>query len=180
MNEEIFEEELSEDDINKIIKQWKEEYGEIYVTTIDGESFIYRLMSYKEYTDLKNISEDNFHLEELVCKEAVLDPIVDYSDDIYAGYTSSLAIDILTQSYIIVDEKESLTFNDKIEEKYIELQNDTKAQIPLIIKHCFQEYTLNEIENMPIPKQLDLFNKARWMLDVLEGNPITFDTEEQV
>ena len=52
-------------------------------------------------------------------------------------------------------------------------------QIPLIIKHCFPEYTLDELELTPLPKQIELFSKAKWMLENLELVKLEFEEEDK-
>lgn len=162
----------------EILEMWKNHYGEINAAEVNGETFIYRLISRKEYNEFKDLAEDSFELEEMVCTACILEPIVDWTDDIFAGYTSSLSVDILENSYIIRDKDNPFSLEDVIEHTFNEVSSSLDIQMVLVIKHCFPEYRLEEIELMPLPKQFDLFSKGRWMLEHLEGNPLDLKKEE--
>ena len=64
-----------------------------------------------------------------------------------------------------------------ISEKSEELSTNLLLQIPLVIKRCFTEYTLDEIERMSLPRQLELYTKAAWMLQQFEGVSLAFNEE---
>lgn len=162
----------------EIIQSWKDYYGEIHVAEINEETFIFRLLPKIEYQELKDVAEDNIELEEMVCTACVLEPIVDWTSDIYAGYTSSLAVEILEQSYIIQNKNNPIILEDIMESSFTKVANSLDTQMVLVIKHCFPEYSLEEIERMPMPRHFELFAKGRWMLEHLEGNPLDLKKEE--
>lgn len=166
-------------DADKIILEWKKQYGYTYVATLDEEVFIYRLLSFREYEDLRSQAEDKFDLDEHICESCVLDPILDWRSDIYAGFTTKMAQTILEESLLIGSEDPDKDSQRIIAEAEAVINNSFLKQIPLIIKHCFQEYTLDELELMPLPKQIELYGKAKWMLENLELVKLEFEKEEK-
>ena len=158
-----------------IIEQWKEIYGEVFVADIDSEYFIYRLISFEEYNALQEITDNRYDLEDLVVQSCVLDPETDWSDEIFAGYTSTLAELILKQSLVIVEEGTDV--KKLIEDKTKEVSNSFFEQLPLIIKHSFPEFTYKEIKQMPLSEQIEWYVRATWMLRNLEGMELSYNQE---
>lgn len=158
-----------------IIEQWKEIYGEVFVADIDSEYFIYRLISLEEYNALQEITDNRYDLEDLVVQSCVLDPETDWTDEIFAGYTSTLAELILKQSLVIVEEGTDV--KKLIEDKTKEVSNSFFEQLPLIIKHSFPEFTYKEIKQMPLSEQIEWYVRATWMLRNLEGMELSYNQE---
>lgn len=172
--EEEAEEEAAEE-AQLIIEQWKEIYGEVFVADIDSEYFIYRLISLEEYNALQEITDNRYDLEDLVVQSCVLDPETDWTDEIFAGYTSTLAELILKQSLVIVEEGTDV--KKLIEDKTKEVSNSFFEQLPLIIKHSFPEFTYKEIKQMPLSEQIEWYVRATWMLRNLEGMELSYNQE---
>lgn len=162
-----------------VIDQWKEQYGEVYLSEIHDNTFIYRLISLTEFNEIKEITETTQEFEEILCNRAVLDPIVNWTSDIYAGYTSSIAVEILQQSLLQPINGEPVDIIGRVEQDYAQLEVNFNEHMLLTIKNKFPEYSLREIELMPYPRLIKLFNKARWMLSVLDGTPLSLDNDEQ-
>lgn len=162
----------------ELLLEWKEAYGYVYYTEISGNEFVYRLLSYLEYIDIKNKAEDTLEMDEMICRLCVLDPeIEDWEEGIYAGYTATIGQLVREESLITPKEDGSSDVKVIISEKSEELSTNLLLQIPLVIKRCFTEYTLDEIERMSLPRQLELYTKAAWMLQQFEGVSLAFNEE---
>lgn len=168
-----------EERANQIINSWVDKYKEVFFTTINDNEFIYRLLSNKEYLELKDKAETPGQLEELICQRCVLDPIVEWDDEIFAGYPSSLALDILEQSLLVSDKDNPVDIGELIQTNYEYVSTSLSEQIPLVIKKSFPEYTLEEIELMPMVRQIKLFNQSRWIIETLTGINLEYDMPEQ-
>ena len=85
----------------ELLLEWKEAYGYVYYTEISGNEFVYRLLSYLEYIDIKNKAEDTLEMDEMICRLCVLDPeIEDWEEGIYAGYTATIGQLVREESLI--------------------------------------------------------------------------------
>lgn len=164
---------------DEILLEWKKQYGYTYVATLDEEIFIYRLLSFREYEELRLQSEDKFDLDEYICESCILDPILDWRSDIYAGFTTKMAQTILEESLLIGSEDPEKDSKQIMARADQEINSSFLKQVPLIIKHCFPEYTLEELELTPLPKQIELFSKAKWMLENLELVKLEFEEEDK-
>lgn len=165
-------------DPEQLILEWKERYGYIYVAELNDIRFVFRLIPFKAYNEAVDKMEDLLELEEWVCKEAVLDPQVDWTDDIYAGFTKSLAETILEESLLVNRTDGGMNATELIEQEELKVSQSLLTQMPLIIKHCFQEYSLNDIQNMALPQQISLYAKAKWMLENLQGVTLSLEKEQ--
>ena len=173
-------EETSPEEVQRIIEEWKEIYYDVHILEIDDMFFIYRLMTAVEYADIRENSVDHLEIEEKTCRLCVLDPQgVDWEDDTMAGHAYTIAKSILEDSYLIQNAEEPVDLLQMIDAKADVLSQDFITQIPLVIKHAFSEYRLKDIEAMPIPVQMELFVKAKWMLENLEGIQLTYSREEE-
>ncbi len=161
----------------QVLLEWKARYGYVYMVEIEGIQFVYRTLSTDEYRQLEKAANDRFDLEELVCHTCVLEPIMaDWGEQIYAGYVDTLAQAILEQSLILIREGgETQDVKTIVQTMRNQLDNSFVDQLPLIIKHCFPEYSLKELTDMPLPLQLELYAKASWMLSTFEGTDISIE-----
>lgn len=82
------------------INKWKEEYGEVFATSIDLEMFIWRPLTRKDYKELITNGGSLYDREERYCAKCVLWPDnYDFKDEhIKAGLPTSLAEQILLKS----------------------------------------------------------------------------------
>lgn len=136
------------------------------------------MLGYKEYTELESRYSDLVEIDEQICQMCVLDPIIeDWEDYIYAGYCSTLGQAIREESLITPKEDGSTDLKRMIAEGSEKVSSQFLHQIPLVIKHCFQEYTIDAIEKMSLRKQIDLYVKALWMLDNFENIKMDFEEE---
>lgn len=159
--------------------EWKKQYGYVYYTEVNGNEFIYRLIGAKEYETLEQQSEDVTELDEKICRLCILSPeLMDWEDAIYAGYVSTLGEVIREESMITPREDGSNDVHYVIQQQGNELSQRFILQLPLIIKRCFTEYTLKEIEAMSLKEQVDLYVKAAWMLKEFDGIELSLNEPE--
>ena len=175
---ELEEEEFTPEEVEETLTFWRETYGDVFIFQLKEDYLTCRLITTREYDTLFTQYEDKFDLEEAICQLCVLDPIVDWQDDIYAGYATSLARAILEKSMIILDPDQPYDLLSLINKKYDDISESLNEQMPLVIKHCFDEFTLLDIYAMPMPQQIELFVRAKWMLKNLES--INLDYEEEI
>lgn len=163
----------------ELLLEWRTRYGYIYVAELEDNLFVYRLLAYDEYEHLRQQAQDPLELDEWVCRTCVLDPqILDWDDGIYAGYTTSLSRTILEQSLLIGSDDPELQLEQMIAQREFELDRSLVGQFPLIINHCFPEYTLERLSRTPVPELIDLYVKAKWVLKNIKHVDLQFQKEE--
>lgn len=163
----------------QLLEEWRELYGEIFLTEINDNEFVYRLLGYKEYIALEARGLDTVALDEQVCRLCILDPIIDdWEEEIYGGYSSSLGQLIREESMISPKEDGSSNLKDIIHQESNKVATTFLIQIPLIIKRSFPEYTIEQIEEMNLPQQINLYTKSLWMLENFENIKMDFDEPE--
>lgn len=171
------EEEFTPEEVEETLTFWRETYGDVFIFQLKEDYLTCRLITTREYDTLFTQYEDKFDLEEAICQLCVLDPLVDWQDDIYAGYATSLARAILEKSMIILDPDQPYDLLSLINKKYDDVSESLNEQMPLVIKHCFNEFTLLDIYAMPMPQQIELFVRAKWMLKNLESINLDYEDE---
>lgn len=104
----------TEESLEKLIPEWKKEFGRLYKNTVDDIEIIWRPIKRREYRELLSIStdgnEDAFFLrQEKTCTMAVLYPnnIVELIEQ-RAGLASVLSEEILAKSGFDLSETEAL------------------------------------------------------------------------
>lgn len=163
----------------KLLAQWKKKHGDVYLTEINGNEFVYRLLTYKEYIRLEERNIDVIEMDEEIAKLCVLQPVIeDWKEEIYAGYSSSIGQLIREESLITPKEDGTSDLKTMIAEESDKISNRFLLQIPLIIKRSFPEFSLAQIEQMNLKKQIELYSKSVWMLDTFEGIKMQFGEEE--
>lgn len=167
MDEEVYFEDEYELSTEELIMEWKRAYGEIYYIEINDIGFYFKLMGFSEWNLLLSSTDDNFQIEEEICARCILDPTVeDWSNEIYAGFVETLAGKIHEHSMLGENSLESVKNRIEINENLLE--TNFHEQRPLFIKKCFPEFSLEEILSWNIPKQLDYYSKAKWMLEMFD------------
>lgn len=170
-------------DVNQILEDWKKEYGNIFLTDINDQQFIFKLLSYEEYDEIIKNVEDSYDMDEAICRVAVLDPEVkDWEDEIFAGYVSTLS-QLIREESLIIPRAENKENSDNqvielLEEKGQQIANSFMMQLPIIIVHTFPQYTFEDVGKMSLYEQVDLYAKANWALENLAGIELSFDSEE--
>lgn len=166
----------------QIIMQWKEEYGDIYVVHLGDFEFYCRLLTYQEYEVFMNQADDGFELDEMVVEACVLEPMVeDWRESIYGGYTGGVAQAIKEESLLVskkADDGEN-PVRKMVEEGIEEVSQNFMRQIPLIIHRAFPSYRLDEIKEMNLRKQIELYTEAAWLIRELDGVDPSFEDEQE-
>lgn len=160
----------NEKDIELLIDQLKEQYDEIYVTTLGEEDYIYKALSRKEYRKIQRLAKDQEDAFERVCNTAILYPKRDYSSfNVKAYVPSQLAPQILELSGFGSWRKEDL-----IEVYESQMENNFDEQAEVIIATAFPNITFDEMEDWTKEKLMKYLVRARWQLTTLRGVPLKF------
>lgn len=158
----------------KQLEKWKEQYGQIFVTEIKDQAFIWRLLTRKEFKMAQELYDDPYEQNEFVCRKCVLQPqIEDYSVDIYAGIPDLLAHQILSASGFL----DANELKNKMR-MYDAEMNLFDHQIPCIIKEAFPDIDLEEIESWTWDKTLWYLSRAKFVLTTLRQIPIQFQEQD--
>lgn len=102
---------LTEEEIEKMIPEWKKQYGKIYKNTIDENDFvIWRRITRREYKEIMTLSDmEFFNKQEEVVKTVLLYPSnADELIESIAGLATVLTEDILSKSGFDISETEEL------------------------------------------------------------------------
>lgn len=122
-------------------------------------------------------------MDEKIAELCVLDPIVeDWGGEVYAGFSNTLARVILEESLEIRKPGESNNYLQSIiNNEYNEVSNNFGKQMPAIILRAFPAYKIEDIENMPLRRQVEIYAQAIWVLNEIEPNPygIIFADEDE-
>jgi len=161
----------------ELLIRWKEQYGAVYQVTLNEITFIFREISEREVRMLDETLEDNVDKEDMICKMAVLDPLIfDWTDEIYGGYVQALSMKIL--DYSGLTEAGASRLEQRINIATNEMESFDK-QMPCIIKEVFPEYEIDEIMGWGRTKQIDYYARAVWVLKNLRGIVLTSADEMQ-
>lgn len=147
-------------DFDELIKNFLNEYDNIFFSEIDQQIFIYKPLGRKAYKDIvnnQNISD--LDKEDLICEETVIWPENYNADDYDAGIPSKLYEEILVNSFLSSTE-------DMIHllEACREETNQLDIQMSCIISEAFPSYDMDEIESWDMIKFCRMFSKAEWKL----------------
>lgn len=168
-----------EQTLQEQINSWKKEFGEIQLTEINGIEFIFRLITYKEYETIHRLSIDDVELDERICELCVLSPVPEegWGGEVFAGYSSSIGA-IIREESLISAKASGESIQDIIEKGAIQMENNFQMQLPAIIARVFPQYKIDEIEEMTLKKQVDIYIKAQWVLKEIDGKELGFDSED--
>lgn len=167
-------------DLYQVYKTWKEEHGHIHYVEMKDIEFYFRLIKRDEYHLLKTIEQNEFKVDELIVRLCVVDPFIeDWSEDIYAGFTSTLAKIILEESLIIPKGNVAEGYIEQVvAEEYNKVMSSFELQMPAIIAKGFPAYTLEEIESWPLTKQVQRYAQAIYILNNIDDYGINFIEDE--
>src|SRR4030042_1844506 len=85
------------------IDNWKKQYGKVFITKIDGEEFIYRLLSVGEASKVVEIIKTDEEQAENIALKAVLYPL-DFNVDNYSNGSADILIKNIIESATIFDQ----------------------------------------------------------------------------
>ena len=166
MEQEDFQQELTDEEVQLLLDGWRQQYGAVFMTEIEGVNFIWKELSRAEYKRVLAYSEDSYERAEFACKLCVLDPMIeDYTTDIYAGVPETLAEQIMAESGFTNDTQKFDALSAQGDQEMSTLDN----QIGVIIHEVFKEFTLEEIENWGLERTMWYYARAKWALEVLRG-----------
>lgn len=156
---------------------WKREFGEVHLTSINGIEFIFRLITFREYETLNHLFENEIDLDEQICSLCVLSPELEsWGGEVFGGYTSSLAAMVKEES-LISPKQSGETIQDIIEKGSNQMASNFQLQLPAIIARVFPQYKIQELEDMSLKEQVDLYIKASWVLSEIDNVQLGFDEE---
>lgn len=122
-------------------------------------------------------------MDEKIAEICVLDPIdVDWSGEVYAGYSNTLARVILEESLEIRKPNQPSNYLQNIvNEEYNKVAGNFGKQMPAIILRAFPAYKIDDIEKMPLKRQVEIYAQALWVLNEIEPNPyhISFADDDE-
>lgn len=154
-------------DANRELEQmligFRNQYGEVYVTEIGDEEFIFRTISPKEYRELVEFAQNEEDAFERVCNTAVLWPRIDFSRG-KAYLPTTLAPVILEESGFGGSHKEI-----ELLMQYRQWMAGFDAQAPVIIATAFPQYRLEEIEEWTKEKIVKYATMAEWQFRFIRG-----------
>lgn len=157
--------------------EWKDQYGEVFMTTVNEMDFYFRLISKKEFNTLKSLETNDHTIDDMIATLCVLDPIIDdWGGEIFAGVTETLARCILEESLVIFKPGEDEhALKNRINKDLDLISNKFERQIPLIIIKAFPAYTVEEINEWSLRKQVERYTEAVWVLNELDNYGIEFE-----
>lgn len=166
--EQIYKDKIERLATQETIFELKEEYEKVFLTTINDTEFIFTPISPAKYQLILDTFDDKLEIEEEVCKMCTISPILDdWHTEVTGGYISTLAEEILKESWIIgVDVKD---IKKKFEKDKYSIETDLRKQMPLIIYAAFNYLRVEEIENWNLKKQVEWLSKANYILTTYKG-----------
>lgn len=145
----------------------KTQHGDIYRTDIESQAYIWRRLTKAEFNMIDQLGEEDEDKEDLIVNMCLIYPRhLDY-DECHAGVPVVLANEILTHSGFVDETSAAI-----LAEHRAEMQN-LETQMEAIIHKAFPSISLEEIESWDVPKTLKYYSRAEWILEILEGIPIT-------
>jgi len=145
------------------IQQWKAQYEEVYMVTIQDQVFYYRLINREEYEDIVAQELPYGKMQEAVCEVAVLHPVDFDFETGGAGYAEALCDLILEASGFL---------GGQIKELLEEYRKDMQLfdnQVDCIIHEVFPEYRIEEIRRWSAKKTMWYLARAEYVLENLRG-----------
>lgn len=161
-----------EDNINisQLIDDLQSKYRDIFVTSIQGEIFIYTPVGRRDWCDLcKRDDLDTLQKEELLCSLCTVYPENYDFHQCLAGIPTILSDRIKEDSYLQKD-----TVINMIE-YYRQDMNTINNNITCIINEAFPNFDIEDIENWSMDKTIKYFSRAEWKLVNLRGMNIKED-----
>jgi hypothetical protein len=163
-------------EIERLIIQFRDEYDEVYLTTIGDTDYIWRTLTRKEHGEIAEFAVNDYDAYERICVTAVLFPKFDFAHQGLAYIPEQLAPQILDESGYgqLRKEQQLLTiFRNQME-------NQFEAQAEVIINRAFSYITFDEMENWTKEKLLKYVARAEWQLAFIDKRDIRLLTDEDM
>lgn len=139
---------------------------------IGMKDFVFRLITVKEYTQAKMLTNTPEEFNDAICQIALVYPEeYSFAESPIAGASDVASSHIIEQSKIF-DLKGVM---ESLDESRLKL-NRFFDQSTLIVKAAFSEYTLEEIQDWNYERLMDMVAKAEFVLK-LKGNEVKLECE---
>lgn len=145
---------------------FRDQYGEVYVTQIGEDDYVFRTITMKEHRDLAEFIESEDDAFEAICNLAILWPKIDFRRG--PAYLPTML------APLILEESGFGERNKQVEQVYIfrEWMQSFEAQAPVIIATAFPQYKIEEIELWTREKLIKYATMAEWQFKQLRGMPL--------
>lgn len=156
---------------DELIKDFLDEYKNIYFADINGMTFIYKPLGRKAYKEIMNNPNlTDLDREDLICMKTILYPL-DYNPDDYdAGIPSQLYEKILVDSFLSGTD-DMVVLLEACREEVEQLD----IQMSCIISEAFPAYDMDDIEEWDMIKFCRMFAKAEWKLKNMRNVTLNSD-----
>lgn len=158
----------------------------LFYTRIAGQEFVVRAITPEEYNTIQQIAGDKLTEEDLTAQTAVIYPSGYMAGDGLAGVPEQLCKMVLEISLFGPNRKQQIKERFATYTLQLKGNPETKtpgiidAQLPVVIKMAFPEFSFQEIESWTLDEKLKNLARALYALE-LRGIPCDFqfdDTEE--
>lgn len=161
--------------IEAMILGFRNEYKEVYLTTVGNEDYIWRTLTRKEHREIAEFAPDEYSAFERICQTCVLYPVMDWTRTL-AYLPEELAPQIIEESGFGSFRKEKPLLD--IFRKELE---SFEAQAEIIVNRAFPYITFEMMENWTKEKLLKYVAKAEWQLINIEGyKHMALVTDEEI
>lgn len=156
------------------IIEWKKKYGNVFICKIDGNVFVFRALTRKEFKETMNNEKlTDQEKEEEFCRIATLYPEDFDFENCNAGIPTSLADAILDHSLFKLNGRAKTILNNFRDE-----MKEYENQITCIITEAFPTLTLDEVESWPLEKILYYLSRAEFVLNKFRNLPFVTQSGE--
>lgn len=154
-----------------VIKEEMNHEKLIYLA-VSNKDFVFRLITIKEYTQAKMLTNTPEEFNDAICQIALIHPAdFNFAVSPIAG-ASDIAVEHIINHSKIFDNKGVI---DSLEASRLKL-NRFFDQCVLLVKAAFAEYTLEEIQEWNYEKLMDMVAKSEYVLK-LRGNEVKIECE---
>jgi hypothetical protein len=160
-------------DLDKIVQDTLDKYEAAFFLQIEGQLFIYRPITRKEYRNIyKNQELSNYEKQDEICRTVLVYPLNYDFDECPAGIPNKLFDEILEKSCL---DPESMYYLLNIErDEALQLG----SEMACMIAEAFPAYTIDEIESWNNYKFMKIYAQAEWTLTNIRGLDFEIDIGE--
>lgn len=160
-------------DLDQVVQDALDKYEAAFFTQIEGQLFIYRPITRKEYRNIyKNESLSNYEKQDEICSLVLLHPKNFDFDNCSAGLPNQLFKEILEKSCL---DPESMYYLLSIER---EESMQLASEMACMIAEAFPAYSIDEIESWNNYKFMKIYAQAEWTLVNIRGLQFEIDIGE--
>jgi hypothetical protein len=163
-------------EIEQLIIKFRDDYKEVYLSTIGDMDYIWRTLTRKEHREIAEFALNDYDAFERICQTAVLYPKYDYVNKGLAYVPERLAPQILDESgYGQLRKEQPLLqiFRNQMATQF-------EAQAEVIINRAFPYITFEEMENWTKEKLLKFVARAEWQLATIDKKDIRLMTDAEI